>query len=174
MSNSFDNNSIAYLDKNAPSNDTRPTSRSGLSFVEAVVTYQWKCGWQEWDPHNDDGVDGLIILRRKGVDTGAIVFAQIKSGASYDAKTVSRPDFVNINLGEKYIEQHLPRWRKLPGPVILIYVEPSEDLQHKAWWVDLRSEGIRCSDNKSIILIPRKNIFNSTTLGEMRVIQAQC
>jgi hypothetical protein len=172
MSNKFENTAVAYVDDMAPKMDNRPKETAGISFVSQVVGYQWKCGWQEWAHVNDDAVDGLIILRRKGVDTGAVVFAQVKFGSSYGSETKKRPDCIDINLGEAYIAKHLPRWKRLPGPVILIYVRPSdqvgESLNHDAWWVDLRSPDLLDNDNRQIVLVPKANKFNKDALGEIR------
>lgn len=54
--------------------DTRPQDRTGINEVRRVVETHWKCCWQDMDATNDNGVDGIVLMRRGSIETGGIVF----------------------------------------------------------------------------------------------------
>ncbi|KTD39444.1 hypothetical protein Lmor_0095 [Legionella moravica] len=142
----------------------RATENAGLRFVKQVVSEMWYSDFQGFDHENDDGIDGFINLRIKGVDTGGLVYVQVKSGNSYKKIIKKRPNFICLHLGENHICDHKERWLRKELPVILIYVKQNRK-KTKAYWVDLRSEESYCSENKHIILIPKHQIFNSHSKG---------
>jgi hypothetical protein len=147
-------------------NDTRPQQARGMNEVADIVQVRMRCGWQIISPENDNGVDGLIIDRKRGVDTGTLYFVQVKCGDGYRNDTKKRPNHFGVLLGEQDIVAHRPRWNRLQGPVILIYV----DFKTKnAWWTDLKSDDSYCpQENKSLVLIPRNQRFGSHSLGPLR------
>ncbi|MDP2816470.1 MAG: DUF4365 domain-containing protein [Rectinemataceae bacterium] len=64
------------------------------------------------------------------------------------------------------MDAHRSRWNLLQGPAIMVYVDFATK---KAWWVDLKANASYCPDeNKSIILIPRRQRFGMHTVGELR------
>ena len=146
--------------------DTRPQETLGLIMVNDVVQVGMKCGWQGIDHINDNGIDGLILDRIGGVDTGSVYYVQVKCGHGYVLDVKKRPNHLCINLSSGYINAHRPRWNRLQGPVILVYVDPDS---RKAWWTDLKSDSSYCpNENKSIVIIPRHQRFGSHSIGQLR------
>jgi hypothetical protein len=136
--------------------DTRPQDATGMSEASKIVQGKGKHGWQPYSSINDNGVDGMIIFRKRGVETGEIMFAQVKcgTGTGYFKKTNKRPAHFGVHVGEEYIAKHRLKWGRLPAPIILIYVDFHTC---KAWWTDLRNESSFTAENKSIILVPKFN-----------------
>ena len=85
----------------------------GTSHVEKIVRIDWRSKWQEIARLNDDAVDGIIFLKRGRKPTSAIAFAQVKCGPGYRKDAQIRPNHIGVQVGAKYIEDHLPRWRSL-------------------------------------------------------------
>ncbi|PSJ22144.1 hypothetical protein CVH10_08720 [Halomonas sp. ND22Bw] len=143
---------------------TKHKEEKGLEKVREVVN-DWRCDWQEFDQSNDDGIDGLIIMRRghkKPTTTGSIIYVQVKCGNSYlDEK--NDPKKIGVKLGAKHIETHRPRWNRMPGKVILIY-RKSENSQ-KAWWIDLKDENSYSKTNKAVVHAPKSQVFNTAQKG---------
>lgn len=148
--------------------DTKRQARLGINTVSSIVETNWQCGWQEFDSHNDDGVDGAILMRRgsiRPVDTGGVVFAQVKCGESYVRKQKQHPDSICLALGADYVTSHIPRWKRLPGPTVLIFVnDPASRKNALSWWVQLRPESI-APTNSGIILIPKSQRFGHHAKG---------
>lgn len=143
----------------------------GRSVVQDYVSAQSNHGWQELDPQNDDGVDGLIFIKKKGNKTGEIVFAQIKCGVKgrgYWTESSTRPGYIGVHLTEDYINKHRERWKTVPGPMILIFVEYES---RKAYWADLRNNASFTSDNKQIVLIKKSQRFGSHSFGEFKKLK---
>jgi len=141
-------------------------SRTGVIEVSNIVETQWGCGWQEYGAENDDAIDGIILMRRglrKPVDTGGVVFVQVKCGSmgGYQKDIKKYSEFLCLSLGEEYINEHIPRWRRMPGPAILIYVDADT---RNSWWVDLKSDCYPI-DNKNIVLIPISQKFGHHSKG---------
>lgn len=142
---------------------------TGIRVTTQIVREWWKCRFQEFDARNDDGIDGLIILKKKDVVTGEIIHSQIKAGAGYKSPT-NYPDHIGIKLGIKYIQKHRPRWDNIIEPAILIYVDEPKDnkTMPNAWWVDLKSPSAYSDKAKSILFIPKKQRFGEHTIGELK------
>jgi hypothetical protein len=138
--------------------DTRPQDATGVNRADIITQGRARHGFQRLDARNDNGVDAIIILRKKGVDTGELIFAQVKcgTGGGYFKSTKNRPQHFGVQVGADYIKDHRPRWDKLFGPAILIYVDHKSE---KAWWADLKDEQSYSTDNKQIILVEKKNRF---------------
>jgi hypothetical protein len=147
--------------------DTRPQDATGMNRVGTIVQGRGGHGWQPYDHINDNGVDGIIIKRKAGIDTGEIIFTQVKcgNGGGYFKKTKNRPRYFGVNVGEDYIKSHRPRWNKLFGPAILIYVDFKTE---KAWWADLKEDSSYTSENKSIILVPKQQRFGEHSFGNFK------
>ncbi|MCA9037404.1 MAG: DUF4365 domain-containing protein, partial [Planctomycetaceae bacterium] len=44
------------------------TERDAIRAVERYVEHDWMSRWQEFDARNDDGIDGIVMLRKKQLD----------------------------------------------------------------------------------------------------------
>jgi hypothetical protein len=151
--------------------DTRPQDGTGMSVTFLITQGRAKHGWQTLDPLNDNGVDGLIIMRKtqgqKRLDTGEIIFTQVKCGSKngYYTEAKKRPKHFGVNVGEGYISSHRPKWDKLFGPAILVYVDYKTE---KAWWTDLKDENSFIPENKSLIIVPKHQRFGIHSFGEFK------
>ena len=146
--------------------DTRLQEARGLNVVADTVQIGMACGWQPVDQINDNGIDGLIFDRIRGVDTGTIYHVQVKCGNDWARQVQQRPKALTLRLGERYIERHRPRWNAVQGPVILVYVD---FLSKKAWWCNLKSESAYCpSENRGAVLLPRSQRFGAHSIGHLR------
>ena len=147
---------------------TTRQARLGINTVSTIVETNWQCGWQEFDSHNDDGIDGAILMRRgsvRPVDTGGVVFAQVKCGESYSQTQKQYPESICIALGAEYVESHMPRWLRLPGPAVLIYVnDPTSPNKSMSWWGQL-TQGSVSPTNSGNILIPKSQRFGHHSKG---------
>ncbi|MCK6591067.1 MAG: DUF4365 domain-containing protein [Polyangiaceae bacterium] len=146
--------------------DTRPQEGFGVHLVANTVEFSWRSGWQELDRRNDDVTDGLILMRRKGRDTGDLLFVQIKSGTEYRRDSAKRPNHISIHVGAEYIQSHRPRWNAVPGPMVLVYVDPSKRSSPDTFWVDLRNPNSFSLENKQLILIPKHQRFGAHSKGD--------
>lgn len=167
-------------------NDSRTkTERKAIRAVERYVEDDWWSRWQEFAARNDDGIDGIVLLRKKQLDKKnttfadkpqfksfpirGVLFVQVKGGEGYAGESQKRPDHIEINLGEDYIKSHRPRWNALPGPAILVYVDTVNLKQNlDAWWTDLKDESNYPSGNKQIVLVPKSKKFGPHSKGHMR------
>ncbi len=154
----------------AANRDTRPQNALGMSRVNIIVQARGRHGWQPYSPDNDNGVDGIIIYRNHGVDTGEIVFVQVKcgTGKGYYKATKKRPKHFGVTVGEEYIEEHRPRWNKLFGPIILVFVDYNNE---KAWWTDLKDDNSFTTENKQIILVPKAQRFGEHSFGSFKSLK---
>lgn len=143
----------------------------GLTVVSDIVKSQANHDWQNFDQQNDDGVDGLIIYKRKDVKTGELFFAQVKCGQKngyYKEFKEKYPDHFGVQLGATHIQNHRLRWMAVPGPMILIYVDYDSSM---AWWTDLKDENSYSTTNKQIVLVPKKQRFGIHSFGEFRKLK---
>ncbi|MGY0552003.1 DUF4365 domain-containing protein [Vreelandella sp. 2A-K22] len=150
--------------------NNRTKERIGVNLVQRIVETDWESGWQEYAAQNDDAVDGIILMRKGSkhqADTGGVVFVQVKCGGDgYRQDQKQYPDHLCISLGKGYLEKHLPRWKKVPGPVVLIFVD--DTISRKAppaWWVDLRSDCISPT-NQGLVMIPKSQRFGHHAKGD--------
>lgn len=152
--------------------DTRPQDATGMNEAGIIVQGKAGHGWQPFSAINDNGVDSMIIYRKEGIDTGEIMFAQVKCGTGngYMKITKNRPSHFGVQVGEDYIKSHRPKWNKLPGPIILIYVD---FYSRKAWWTDLRDDTSYTTSNKSIILVPKSQRFGKHSFGEFKQLKGR-
>ena len=109
---------------------------NGNLIIHGIINDYWKSDYQKIDQDNDDGIDGIIHVRRHGELTGEVIYVQIKSGDGYKSITKKRPEYIGINVGADYINEHKQRWNRLVGAVILIFVDDTK----KSYWEDLKDE----------------------------------
>jgi hypothetical protein len=159
---------------------------TGMRLVSQFVQEFWECGWQSFEHRNDKGIDGLIILRKRGEEVGVRINVQVKCGGSY----VSSHDekFIKFRFKSKGdLEKHLSYWKKQIEPCILVLINPGAKLSGKkddeidsdldttfqnrlnpeAYWVDLKDEGIKVSDTETLIYIPKKQKFGQHSKGDI-------
>jgi hypothetical protein len=166
---------------------------TGMRVVGQYVQEFWECGWQPFESRNDQGIDGLIILKRKGVDLGVKINVQVKCGAKYISSINDRDIKLSIDdaLG---LKKHLEYWRNQLEPSILIFVNPSKIKRDKsgkeckdsngktiwiesrinsqAWWIDLKRLDLQPQNTKSIISISKINRFGEHSKGDfLKLVQ---
>lgn len=139
---------------------------SGTIKVHQVVNDLWNSDWIKFDQENDDGIDGVIQVRKKGEWTGEIIYVQVKSGNGYKVETKNRPNKIGIQLTDRYISSHRPRWNVLKGAVVLIFVDDNG----KCFWTNLKDDESYSSVNRSIILIDKQNVFGLHSKGHFKKI----
>ncbi len=149
----------------------RVKERIGIHKVAHVVENLWESGWQEYSASNDDAIDGVILMRRgtaRPVDTGGVVYVQVKCGGNGYRKDQQRyPDHIGVALGEKYIEAHRPRWSRVPGPAVLVFVDDVANRESPpAWWVDLNDTASYSPTNAGMILVPKAQQFSHHSKGD--------
>lgn len=144
--------------------DTRTMSRTGVNFVQRIVEEEWASGFQELKPENDDAIDGLIIMRRRGIDTGDILWCQVKAGESWLETWKTKPDLIGAKLSAAYIESHKARWLALDGPAVLVMVVPVGKSK-RAWWFDLRDPNTYAK-RKDVIVTPSWRTFGPHSKGD--------
>lgn len=160
--------------KNKNKMATHAVEATGLRVISMYVQEYFHWGWQPYSQENDDGIDGEIIPRFKnGQDMGVRIKVQSKSGPGYLSSINEQT--VNIspyNSRERLIE-HINNWKQSNEPVILIYTNAEKekngikylDLKNpKAWWI--RMDNYK-HDGSTIVRIPRENLFQEHTKGEL-------
>jgi hypothetical protein len=153
----------------------RVKERIGINVVATMVEGPWESGWQEYRSSNDDAIDGVILLRKgqkQPTDTGGLVFTQVKCGGNgYRKDQKQYPNYIGIALGKDYIEAHRPRWQRVPGPAVLIFVDDQLDsMNPPAWWVDLRNPSAYSPTNLGMILIPKRQKFTRHSKGDFHTL----
>ena len=140
----------------------------GIRVVQQVIRELWDCGWQEFEARNDNAIDGFIIMRRRSIETGGIVFAQVKCGGNgYRQDQAQYPDKIGVQLGKAYIDSHRPRWKATLGPAVIIFVDDTINSRNPpAWWADLKNEDTYSPTNAGMLLVPKSQKFGSHTKGE--------
>lgn len=155
-----------------PNNKTK--ERIGINAVSRIVESDWESGWQEYGSQNDDAVDGIILMRKGSkdpADTGGVVFVQVKCGGNgYRNDQGKYPDHLCIHLGREYVTKHMERWKRVPGPTVLVFVDDTLDKKlPPAWWVDLRSDCVSPT-NKGVILVPKHQRFGHHAKGRFHAL----
>lgn len=122
--------------------DTNRQGQEGVAWVRWIVEGMWGCGLEVVSASNDDGVDAIILLKRRpGLEryagpTGDLLFVQIKTG--YVSAAPTGDYFVPFDA-EK-MARWRPKWAAYPGPAVMINVVPRR-LTGKnpvAYWADLK------------------------------------
>lgn len=140
----------------------------GIRVVSAFIREPWNCLWQEYDARNDNGIDGVAIMRKGNHETGGLVFIQVKCGGNgYRSDQKQHPDKICINLGGKYIKDHKPRWESTLGPCVVVFVDDAtEKINPPAWWADLKDASTYSLTNKGMLLIPKSQRFGPHSKGD--------
>lgn len=140
----------------------------GMRVVAQITREPWDCKWQEYDARNDNAVDGVCIMRRKGVETGGIVFVQVKCGGDGYRRDIAKyPDYVGVNLGVQHINEHLSRWKQVPGPMVIVFVDDVADKRNPpAWWADLNDPATFSPTSRGMLLIPKAQRFGPHSKGD--------
>ena len=146
---------------------------TGMRIVSQYVQEFWECGWQPFDHRNDQGIDGLILMRNKGEDLGVKINIQVKCGATYISSQNDEEIRLSIDDSEG-LSKHVEYWRGQNEPIVLVFVNGSKPLRDvhgnivkdnknnktiwqdsrlkaKAWWVNLKDEKLQPEGTKSII-----------------------
>lgn len=160
---------------------------TGIRLVSQYIQEYWECRWQPFEQRNDEGIDGIILMRKKNEDLGVKINVQIKCGASYISSF--NDDEIRIAIDDANgLKKHLEYWRNQIDPAVLIFVNPSKILrdQHgnpckndrgkivwkesrlkaKAWWVDLKDITIIPDGFSTLIRIDRKQTFGEHSKGD--------
>jgi len=159
---------------------------TGVRVVGQFVQEFWECGWQPFDSRNDQGIDGIILMRKKGQDLGVKINVQVKCGAKYISSFDENEIRISID-DDKGLQRHIEYWKKQNDPTVLIFVNPcklkrdkngnilkddkgkmiwvDQRLNAKAWWVDLRGDDIQPDNTKTLIRIDIKNNFGQHSKG---------
>lgn len=120
------------------------TGQLGVNVVERIVIDELLWRWQSLDQHNDDGLDGLILVEDgKGELTGQIIFAQVKCWSMRRP----RSGILKLNVNPKKLEVRARRWRRVAGASIIIWVDPKNK---EAFWADLQN--LSTIADKSVIV----------------------
>lgn len=122
--------------------DTNRQGQEGVAWVTWIVEGIWGCGVEVVSANNDDGVDAIILLkRRRGLKkyagpTGDLLFVQIKTG--YVSKKPSA-DY-SITFKPEEMSRWRPKWASYPGPALMINVIPRRLTggDPVAYWADLK------------------------------------
>ncbi len=140
----------------------------GIREVSQFIREPWDCGWQEFDARNDNGVDGIAIMRKSSRETGGVVIIQVKCGGNgYRQDQKSRPEKICLQLGEDYIESHKPRWKQTPGPCVIVFVDDTiNKASPPAWWADLKDTNTYSDTNNGMLLVPKNQRFGEHSKGE--------
>ncbi|WP_181366214.1 DUF4365 domain-containing protein [Cupriavidus plantarum] len=127
--------------------DTNRQDQEGVAWVRWIVEGIWGCGLEVVSANNDDGVDAIILLKRRpslkmyAGTTGDLIFVQIKTGYRKVAPT---GDY-DLTFGAEEMAAWRTRWAAYPGPAIMINVIPQRLTNRQdpiAYWADLKSPGM--------------------------------
>lgn len=159
---------------------------TGNRVVMQYIQEFWDCGWQPLDARNDRGIDGLIFMRRRGIDLGVKINVQIKCGAKYISSYNDKEIRISIH-NESDLQQHIEYWKNQNEPTVLIFVNPCKEkrdkngnilkedgktlwldsrINAKAWWVNLKDPALQPEDTKTLIRLSKKNNFGEHSKGD--------
>jgi hypothetical protein len=125
-------------------------------------------------------------MRKRNTDLGVKINVQVKCGTKYISSENKNEIKISIE-DEKRLLEHIEYWQKQIEPSILIFVNPLKKIRDKsgnivkddkgkitwkenrlnpnAWWVDLKSKDLRIESTKTLISIPKKNVFGEHSKG---------
>lgn len=160
---------------------------TGIRVVGQFVQEFWECGWQPYDQRNDEGIDGIILMREKGCDLGISINVQVKCGPKYISSINDKEIRISVDddLG---LSSHIEYWRRQSLPTVLIYVNPCKPQRDKngkivkdkngkivwlenrlgsqAWWVNVNDENLKPEKTKTLIRLDKKNRFGEHSKGD--------
>ncbi|MGA4214593.1 DUF4365 domain-containing protein [Ralstonia nicotianae] len=125
--------------------DTNRQGQEGVAWVRWIVEGLWGCGLELISANNDDGVDAVILLKRRpplrmyAGPTGDVIFVQIKTGYLDTEPTSNFP----LRFKAAKLAAWRSRWAAYPGPAIMISVVPRRLRKGKdpvAYWSDLKAD----------------------------------
>lgn len=139
---------------------------TGLRMVKMYVTEFFHWGYQEIDQQNDDGLDGVIILRdRGGKDMGVRIHCQIKCGPAYEKSSTNDEIVIQAYSNKQKWEEKLRHYARMAEPAILIYVNPKNNKKWPpCWWVRVDNYA---HDGSSQLRIPRRQSFGEHSKGDL-------
>lgn len=141
----------------------------GLRYIRKVVESDMKSDWQEFDQQNDDGIDGFIVFRDKGEVTGEIVFVQSKCYSDIRENQNIDPNRIALNIGVRYIRNHILRWECMIAPVIIVFTHyTKKDETAKAWWTDATDLRSYSENQKSYVFFLKRNRFKDHSIGDLK------
>lgn len=122
--------------------DTNRQGQEGVAWVAWIVEGIWGCGVEVVSANNDDGVDAIILLKRRpGLNkyagpTGDLLFVQIKTGYVSQTPTAD----YSITFKAEEMSRWRPKWASYPGPALMINVIPRRLTggDPVAYWADLK------------------------------------
>lgn len=122
--------------------DTNRQGQEGVAWVTWIVEGMWGCGVEVVSASNDDGVDAIILLKRRpglkryAGPTGDLLFVQIKAGY---VNKVPTGDY-SISFKPEELARWRPKWESYPGPALMVNVIPRRITggDPVAYWTDLK------------------------------------
>jgi len=114
--------------------DTNRQGQEGVAWISWIVEGLWGCGVEVISASNDDGVDVIILLKRRpglasyAGPTGDLLFAQIKTGY---VDGVPDKDY-SIPFDADKLNSWRSKWAAYPGPAVMINVIPRRLIRAKA------------------------------------------
>jgi hypothetical protein len=140
----------------------------GIRVVATFVREPWDCRWQEYEARNDNGIDGVVIMRKGQRETGGVVFVQVKCGGDgYRSDQAQYPNHIGVKLGPAYVEEHKGRWLATPGPCVIVFVDDKEDKKNPpAWWGNLKDASLYSPTNQGMLLLPKAQRFGAHSKGD--------
>lgn len=143
--------------------DTNRQGQEGVAWVRWIVEGMWGCGLEVVSASNDDGVDAIILLKRRpGLEryagpTGDLLFVQIKTGYVTSTPTA---DYA-LSFDPKKLAIWRAKWSAYPGPTVMINVIPRRHTGKDpiAYWANLKDPANNAAGKVSFSL---KNCFDST------------
>lgn len=114
--------------------DTNRQGQEGAAWISWIVEGLWGCGVEVISASNDDGVDAIILLKRRpglasyAGPTGDLIFAQIKTGY---VNGVPDKDY-SIPFDADKLSSWRSKWAAYPGPAVMINVIPRRLIRAKA------------------------------------------
>ena len=146
----------------------------GLRMVKLYVEEFFNWGFQQIDQQNDDGLDGIIIVRdRKGEDMGVRIHCQIKCGPSYLKGRPNKQLSIQPYSSKESLTRHLDMYSKMVEPTILIYINPGDykkdgryenGMTPPCWWIRLDDY---VHDGSSVIKINQASRFGEHSKGDL-------
>ena len=148
---------------------------AGLRMIKMFIEEYFHWGFQLIDQENDDGLDGLIIIRdKKGAETGTRIHCQIKCGPAYLKRETSDSLILQPYSPKSNLEKHLKNYAKMVEPTVLFYVNTGniksdgttefEKRNPPCWWLRLDNY---VHDGTSQIKIPKINRFGEHSKGNL-------
>lgn len=158
--------------------DTNRQGQEGVAWVSWIVEGLWGCGVEVISASNDDGVDAVIMLKRRpsvapyAGPTGDLLFVQIKTGY---VKAVPEKDY-SISFDADKLASWRNKWAAYPGPAVMVNVIPRRLIREKAkadanagkpvaacddpvaYWADLKRDD---SFGSNKVLFKFKNRFDA-------------